>query len=138
MNSKSDGIARWGTRLSDFRVGSKTRSSERTKQKAKQTDRNHIIQNRRPPTLASSLDELQTFASHVSQQCDSDDDIADTLVIDSDEEDKVSDSQIVDVEIERAAERGSLTLSPDDVQAFLDLLNQIGPIPSIQSRKFMN
>jgi hypothetical protein len=142
MNPKGAGDARWGTSISDFRVGSTTRGPGRTKKNTKkntkQTTKIQNLRNRRPATLARSLDELQTFANHVTQLCDSEDGIADTVIIDSDEEDDDSYGETDTVEMERAAARGALTLSPDDVQAFLDLVNQIGPTPSIESRKFVN
>jgi hypothetical protein len=53
----------------------------------------------------------------------------DTVIIDSDEEGDGSHTETDTVEMERAVARGSLTLSPDDVQAFLDLVNQVGPTP---------
>ena len=52
-----------------------------------------------------------------------------TPIIDSDEEDDGSYGETDTAEMERAAARGALTLSPDDVQAFLDLVSLIEPTP---------
>jgi hypothetical protein len=56
---------------------------------------------------------------------------------DSREDDSDSYGETDMFEVEREAAQSTLTLSPEDTQVFLDLLNQIGPTPPIESRKFM-
>lgn len=98
--------------MSDFRVGSAT-SSERTTTNNKSNARNtkhgtgiRRLRNRRAAPLARSLDEVQTFATHVAQLCDSEGAIPDPVIVDSDEEDDGANDDRNTVEIEQAAVRG--------------------------------
>lgn len=101
----------------------------------KQTTEIQNIRNQPPATLAPSLDELPTFANHVTQLCDSEEETTDAVIIDSDEEEDDTYGETDNVEMGQAAARGTLTLSPDNLQELFDLVNQIGPTPSIKTRK---
>lgn len=139
MVSKSTSAPVWGTRITDFRVGRKTRVSKPTRNASKINERTKTpdIHRQRRNTLASSLDEFQKFANHVTQLCDSGDAMTQAAFTDTDDDEDDPGAKTDAEEVEQAAARGALTLTAEDIQAFVDLLDPIGPTPSIESRKHL-
>jgi len=143
---------RWGTRITDFKFGSTlTRHpSKVTKKKVKRKKRHD---------LAKDLDEFRKFATRVfrlpmHESEDTDDtqlpvanvnpdwrveSLEDSSSESFDEAREVesdSESELNKLEQLEEATRGiKFTLTPDIVKEYMDRLDEIGPTPSIESRK---
>ena len=139
MVSKAASAPAWGTRITDFRVGRKTRGSRTTRNTSKINERTKTldIHRQRRNTLAPSFDEFQKFANHVTQICDSGDAMTQAEFIDTEDDEDDPHGKTDAEEIEQAAARGALTLTPEDTQVFVDLLDPIGVTSSIESPKYL-
>jgi hypothetical protein len=141
--SKTDTQRPWGTRITDFKFGStpKRHPGKVRKKRVKRHD------------LAKVLDEFRGFATRVLRlpMCESEgtddaplpaasveflDDSSVELFDEAREVDSDDESEPNKLEQFEETTRGiNFTLTPDIVEEYMDRLDEIGPTPSIESRK---
>lgn len=136
----------WGTRITDFKVNSTPkRHPGKVRKKSVKRQKRH--------DLAKVLDKFRGFATRILRlpMCESDDTddaplpaasvefLEDSSVELFDEAREVdSDDELEPNKLEQFEEatRGiNFTLTPDIVEEYMDRLDEIGPTPSIESRK---
>jgi hypothetical protein len=144
--SKTDTRRPWGTRITDFKFGStpKRHPGKVNKKRVKRQKRHD---------LAKVLDKFRGFATRVLRlpMCESEDtddaplpaasvefldDSSVELFDEAREVDSDDESEPNKLEQFEETTRGiNFTLTPDIVEEYMDRLDEIGPTPSIESRK---